>query len=86
MDAIEYLTDQHREVESLFDQFESALRMKPKLRLWRKLADLLVLHYRTADAWGDLKPDYVGEETDAWIVYPWEPPEETRIEGPDAAR
>ncbi len=44
MDAIEYLTDQHRQIESLFDQFDSASRMKPKLRLWRKLADLLAVH------------------------------------------
>ncbi len=44
MDAIEYLTDQHREIESLFDQFETAARMKPKLRLWRKMADLLAVH------------------------------------------
>ena len=44
MDAIEYLTDQHREIESVFDQLETAARMKPKLRLWRKLADLIAIH------------------------------------------
>lgn len=44
MDAIEYLTDQHREIESLFDQYESALRAKTKARLRRKLVDLLAVH------------------------------------------
>jgi hypothetical protein len=45
-------------------------------------ADLCVLHFRTAEAWGEARPDFVAEETDAWLVYPWEPPEETRMEGP----
>lgn len=44
MDAIEYLTEQHREIESLFDQFESAARARPKLRLRRKLVDMLAVH------------------------------------------
>ena len=44
MDAIEYLTDQHHEIESLFDQIESAARTKTKLRLRRKLFDLLAVH------------------------------------------
>jgi hemerythrin-like domain-containing protein len=44
MDAIEYLTDQHREIDSLFDQLESAARTKTKLRLRRKLVDLLAVH------------------------------------------
>ncbi len=44
MDAIEYLTGQHREIESLFDDFESAARPEAKLWLWRKLADLLAVH------------------------------------------
>jgi hypothetical protein len=44
MDAIEYLTDQHREIESLFDQIESAARTRTRLRLRRKLVDLLAVH------------------------------------------
>lgn len=44
MDAIEYLTEQHREIESLFDQVESAVRMGPRRRLRRKLFDLLAVH------------------------------------------
>jgi hemerythrin superfamily protein len=44
MDAIQYLTDQHYEIESLFDQFESAARTTTKLRLRRKLLDLLAVH------------------------------------------
>lgn len=44
MDAIDYLTDQHHEIESLFDQIESASRNEIKLRLCRKLFDLLAVH------------------------------------------
>jgi hemerythrin-like domain-containing protein len=44
MDAIAYLSDQHRELESLFDQLESAVRAPPRARLWRKLVDLLAIH------------------------------------------
>ncbi len=44
MNAIEYLRDQHFEIQSLFDQFESAARVKTKLRLCRKLLDLLAVH------------------------------------------
>lgn len=44
MDAIDYLTEQHHQIECLFDEFESATRMDAKLRLWRKLADLLAIH------------------------------------------
>jgi len=44
MDAIEYLTDQHREIDSLFDQIETAARTRTKLRLLRKLVDLLAVH------------------------------------------
>lgn len=44
MDAIEYLTYQHRELESLFDQIETAQRTRTKLRLCRRLVDLLAVH------------------------------------------
>jgi hemerythrin-like domain-containing protein len=44
MDAIDYLTDQHHEILSLFDQIESASRTEIRLRLCRKLFDLLAVH------------------------------------------
>lgn len=44
MDAIQYLRDQHHEIHSLFDQFATAARTKTKLRLCRKLVDLLAVH------------------------------------------
>jgi hypoxanthine phosphoribosyltransferase len=72
-------------VDSVWSTARSMAAVKTRIEQAGGHADLCVLHYRTADAWGDLKPDYVAEETDAWIVYPWEPPEETRIEGPAGA-
>ena len=69
-------------VDSVWSTARSMICVKSRIEQAGGRADLCVLHYRTTDAWGEDKPDYVAEETDAWIVYPWEPPEETRIEGP----
>jgi hemerythrin-like domain-containing protein len=46
MDAIKYLKQQHRELESLFDEFENASdgAKKKKLELCRKVSDLLAVH------------------------------------------
>jgi hemerythrin-like domain-containing protein len=46
MDAIKYLTRQHRELESLFEDFEKASdgAKKKKLQLCRKVSDLLAVH------------------------------------------
>lgn len=46
MDAIKYLTQQHRQLEALFDQFEKASEgaKKTKLNLCRKISDLLAVH------------------------------------------
>jgi hemerythrin superfamily protein len=44
VDAIEVLTDQHREIDSLFDQIDTAARARTKIRLRRKLVDLLAVH------------------------------------------
>jgi hypothetical protein len=44
MDAIEYLTEQHREIGSLFDQIASAVRIVTRRRLRRKLFDLVAVH------------------------------------------
>lgn len=44
MDAVAYLTEQHREIQSLFDQVESAARATPARRLCRKLFDLIAVH------------------------------------------
>ncbi len=44
MDAIAYLTDQHHEIRSLFEQVESAARARPRQRLCRKLVDLIAVH------------------------------------------
>ncbi len=44
MNAIQYLRDQHHEIQSLFDQIESAVHGRTKLRLCRKLLDLLAVH------------------------------------------
>ncbi len=49
MDAIQYLTQQHREIEDLFEDFESAGRtaQMEKLHPCRKISDLLAAHVAT---------------------------------------
>ena len=69
-------------VDAMWSTARSMMAVKERVEQAGGRADLCVLHYRTADAWGDAHPDFVAEETDAWVVYPWEPPEETRIEAP----
>ncbi len=68
-------------VDSVWSTARSMSAVKQRIEQAGGHADLCVLHYRTAEAWGDVRPDFIGEETDAWIVYPWEPPEETRLGG-----
>ncbi len=52
MDAIEFLIQQHLEIESLFDQFESVSNRggKTKLRLCWKMGDLLAAHAVIAES------------------------------------
>lgn len=68
-------------VDSIWSTSHSMAAVRQRIEQAGGQADLCVLHYRTPEAWSDIRPDYVAEETDAWIVYPWEPPEETRIDG-----
>lgn len=44
VDALELLTQQHREVEELFDKIEEAKNGSQKMRLFMKLADALAAH------------------------------------------
>jgi hypothetical protein len=69
-------------VDSVWSTSRSMIAVKTRIEQAGGYADLCVLHFRTAESWGETRPDFIAEETDAWIVYPWEPPEETRIEGP----
>jgi uncharacterized protein len=68
-------------VDSMWSTARSMASVKTRIEQAGGRADLCVLHLRTSDAWGDTRPDFAAEETDAWIVYPWEPPEESRMPG-----
>lgn len=71
-------------VDSVWSTARSMLAVKTRIEQAGGYADLCVLHYRSSDAWSDIRPAFVGEETDAWVVYPWEPPEDRRVERPAA--
>ena len=69
-------------VDSMWSTARCLAAVKTRVEQAGGRADLCVLHYRSSDAWGDARPDFVAEETDAWIVYPWDTPEESRMQGP----
>ncbi len=71
-------------VDAVWGTARSMMAVKTRIEQAGGYADLCVLHYRSADAWSDVRPAYVAEETDAWVVYPWEPSEESHVEGPAA--
>lgn len=68
-------------VDSVWSTSRSMMAVRSRIEQAGGEADLCVLHHRVAEGWGEARPDFVAEETDAWIVYPWEPPEESRVEG-----
>jgi len=61
-------------VDDVWDSGSTIVAVRERLRRAGARADVCVLHYKPARSRfpGD-KPDFYAEETDAWIVYPWDP-------------
>jgi hypoxanthine phosphoribosyltransferase len=61
-------------VDDIWDSGRTIINVKERIELAGGYPELLVLHYKPANNhFPDEKPDYYGEATNAWIVYPWEP-------------
>ena len=69
-------------VDGMWSTARTMMAVKTRVEQAGGRPELCVLHYRPQGVWGEPKPDYVGEETDAWIIYPWEPSEEAHVGGP----
>jgi hypoxanthine phosphoribosyltransferase len=64
-------------VDDVWDTGSTIIAVRNRLLRAGGLVDTCVLHYKPGNSrFPDQKPDYVAEETDAWIVYPWDPERE----------
>ena len=64
-------------VDDVWDSGRTVMAVRERILDAGGRPEVAVLHYKPArSAFPDVKPDFYVEETDAWIVYPWDPDEE----------
>src|SRR5438552_8952197 len=61
-------------IDDVWDTGSTIVAVRDRLRAAGAMTEVCVLHYKPTRSRvpGD-KPDYYAEETDGWIVYPWDP-------------
>jgi hypoxanthine phosphoribosyltransferase len=61
-------------VDDVWDSGSTAVAVRDRLRKAGARVEVCVLHYKPGQSRfpGD-GPDFYAEETDAWVVYPWDP-------------
>ena len=61
-------------IDDVWDTGSTIVAVRDRLRAAGATTQVCVLHYKPGrNKFAGDKPDYYGEETDAWIVYPWDP-------------
>ncbi len=69
-------------VDDVWDSGKTALAVRERVAQAGGAPTVAVLHYKPKFShFPEEAPDFYGEETDAWIVYPWDP-ERSREWGP----
>ena len=63
-------------VDDIWDSGKTIMAVKERVARAGGTPVTAVLHYKPAASLFDDRPDYYVETTSAWIVYPWEPPED----------
>lgn len=63
-------------VDDIWDSGRTIMMVKQRVEAAGGIPTTCVLHYKPARSLYPDRPDYYAVETDEWIVYPWEPPEE----------
>lgn len=64
-------------VDDIWDSGRTIMAVRERVEAAGGHPETAVLHYKPARSmFPGHRPDYFVEETDAWIVYPWEPREE----------
>lgn len=62
-------------VDDVWDTGTTVVAVRDRLRRAGARADVAVLHYKPARSrFPEDGPDFYADATDAWVVYPWEPP------------
>jgi uncharacterized protein len=60
-------------VDDVWDSGRTIMAVRERVIDAGGLPETAVLHYKPArNAFSNLRPDYYIDETDAWIVYPWD--------------
>lgn len=61
-------------VDDVWDTGSTVMAVRERLRRANAQAEVAVLHYKPKNnLFPGETPHYYAEETDAWIVYPWDP-------------
>ncbi len=62
-------------VDDVWDTGTTVMAVTDRLKRAGAKVEIAVLHFKPKNShFGpDVRPDYFAEETDAWIVYPWDP-------------
>ena len=63
-------------IDDVWDSGRTVMAVKDRLRAVGCRHEVATLHYKPARSHFSDQPDYYAEETDAWIVYPWDPEHE----------
>lgn len=65
-------------VDDVWDSGRTIMAVRERVSQAGGLPETAVLHYKPRHtAFGDARPDFYVDETDAWIVYPWDVGEAT---------
>lgn len=65
-------------VDDVWDSGKTAMAVRHRVREAGGLPSVAVIHYKPrASRYPNDAPDFFAYETDAWIVYPWEPEEDS---------
>ncbi len=62
-------------IDDIWDSGRTAMSVRERIKGAGGEAEVAVLHYKPEQSVYEEEPDYYVVETDRWVVYPWEPPE-----------
>jgi hypoxanthine phosphoribosyltransferase len=60
-------------IDDVWDSGKTIMAVKERLRAVGCRHDVATLHYKPGHSRFTERPDYYAEETESWIVYPWDP-------------
>lgn len=61
-------------IDDVWDSGKTIMAVRERIETAQGRAHVAVLHYKPKHSqFPDEAPDYYGKETDAWLVYPWDP-------------